>query len=87
MTQEERQTKYSETLHFALDEYTEIEKEVKKLGKRITALRTTIKGLSELTGETLFFEDPQSHLQPLLERHLSRFAAARDVWRVRAGVH
>jgi len=57
MTQEERQTKYSETLHFALDEYTEIEKEVKKLGKRITALRTTIKGLSELTGETLFFED------------------------------
>ena len=57
MTQEERQAKYSETLHFALDEYTEIEKEVKRLGKRIAALRKTIQGLSELTGETLFFED------------------------------
>lgn len=51
--QEQRNQLYSSTLQVCKGEYKEIEKEVKKLGKRLRALTTAVRGLGDLTNNDI----------------------------------
>lgn len=48
MDQPERNAHYTNALTAALEEYAEVDSQVKKLGKRLGDLRMTIRGLSGL---------------------------------------